>query len=84
MGNGEVLLADNGTLMRVLKLNPQMLAAKATFLREANTERTDRLWSINDEHPAMVRVTDGNGVRSRSKSGRCLRRGSRGFGSTSR
>lgn len=58
-----VLLAVNGTLMRGLKLNPNMVAAKATFVREATTEPAYRLWTINDEHPAMVRVTDGTGVR---------------------
>ncbi len=59
----EVLLAVNGTLMRGLKLNPNMAAAEATFLREAATEPAYRLWSIRDDHPAMVRVTDGKGVR---------------------
>jgi hypothetical protein len=58
-----VLLAVNGTLMRGLKLNPNMLAAKATFVRETNTEAAYRLWTINDEHPAMVRVTDGSGTK---------------------
>ena len=59
----EVLLAVNGTLMRGLKLNPNMAAAKATFVREAATEPAYRLWSIRDDHPAMVRVTDGKGVK---------------------
>jgi gamma-glutamylcyclotransferase (GGCT)/AIG2-like uncharacterized protein YtfP len=63
MSNNEVLLAVNGTLMRGLKLNPNMLAAKASFVREAMTERAYRLWTINDEHPAMLRVTDGSGVK---------------------
>ena len=58
-----VHLAVNGTLMRGLKLNPNMEAAGATFLREATTERAYRLWSIDDEHPAMVRVTDRSGVK---------------------
>jgi len=57
-----VLLAVNGTLMRGLKLNPNMLAAGATFVREADTEAAYRLWTINDDHPAMIRVTDGSGV----------------------
>jgi len=57
-----VLLAVNGTLMRGLKLNPNMLAAGATFVREAATEPAYRFWTINDEHPAMIRVTDGSGV----------------------
>lgn len=54
-----VLLAVNGTLMRGLELNPNMLAVGATFVREAATEPAYRLWSINDRHPAMVRVRDG-------------------------
>jgi hypothetical protein len=58
-----VLLAVNGTLMRGLKLSPNMAAAGATFVREATTEPVYRLWSINDDHPAMVRVTDGTGVK---------------------
>jgi carbamate kinase len=57
-----VLLAVNGTLMRGLKLNPNMLAAGATFVRETSTEPAYRLWTINDDHPAMMRVTDGSGV----------------------
>ena len=62
VSEGDILLAVNGTLMRGLKLNPNMLAAKATFVREAMTEPTYRLWTINDEHPAMLRVTDGTGA----------------------
>lgn len=63
MNQSEVLLAVNGTLMRGLELNPNMVAAKATFVRETMTEATYRLWTINDEHPAMLRVTDGTGVK---------------------
>ncbi|MBH0190792.1 MAG: glutamyl-tRNA amidotransferase [Nitrospira sp.] len=63
MSESDVLLAVNGTLMRGLKLNPNMVAAKATFVREAMTEPAYRLWTINDEHPAMLRVTNGTGVR---------------------
>ena len=63
MSQSEVLLAVNGTLMRGLKLNPNMEAAKATFVRETKTEPAYRLWTINDEHPAMLRVTDGTGVK---------------------
>ena len=58
-----VLLAVNGTLMRGLKLSPNMAAANATFVREAMTEPVYRLWTINDDHPAMVRMSDGSGVR---------------------
>ena len=58
-----VELAVNGTLMRGLKLNPNMKAAGAEFVREAMTEPAYRLWTIDDDHPAMVRVTDGSGVK---------------------
>ena len=54
-----MLLAVNGTLMRGLELNPNMLAAGATFVREARTAPTYRLWSIEDRHPAMLRVAAG-------------------------
>lgn len=54
-----ILLAVNGTLMRGLELNPNLLAVGATFVREAQTEPAYRLWSINDRHPAMVRVKTG-------------------------
>ncbi len=57
--NTDVLLAVNGTLMRGLELNPNMLAAGATFVREAVTKPTYRLWSIGDRHPAMIRVRSG-------------------------
>jgi carbamate kinase len=59
---GAVLLAVNGTLMRGLKLSPNMAAAGATFIRETTTEAAYRLWSVNDDHPAMIRVTDGTGA----------------------
>jgi carbamate kinase len=59
---GAVLLAVNGTLMRGLKLSPNMAAAGASFVREAATEPVYRIWTVNDDHPAMIRVTDGTGV----------------------
>jgi carbamate kinase len=60
--SGAVLLAVNGTLMRGLKLSPNMAAAGASFVREADTEPVYRIWTVNDDHPAMIRVTDGSGV----------------------
>jgi hypothetical protein len=51
-----VLLAVNGTLMRGLELNPNMLAAGASFVREDATAACYRLWSIGDRHPAMQRT----------------------------
>jgi hypothetical protein len=57
--DNDILLAVNGTLMRGLELNPNLLAVNATFVRETTTESAYRLWSINDRHPAMVRVATG-------------------------
>jgi hypothetical protein len=54
-----VKLAVNGTLMRGLELNANMISAGATFIREARTEKAYRLWSIKDRHPGMVRVAEG-------------------------
>lgn len=54
-----ILLAVNGTLMRGLELNPNLLEVGATFVRETQTEPAYRLWSINAKHPAMVRVANG-------------------------
>jgi len=54
-----VLLAVNGTLMRGLQLNGNLLAVGARFVRETTTEPAYRLWSIGDRHPAMVRVASG-------------------------
>jgi hypothetical protein len=58
----KTLLAVNGTLMRGLELNPNMLAAGATFVREDETDTCYRIWSIGDRHPAMQR-TPGAGTR---------------------
>ncbi|SRR5207247_7250005 len=54
-----VNLAVNGTLMRGLELNANMINAGAVFVRETTTAPTYRLWSINDRHPAMIRVASG-------------------------
>ncbi|MCY7320708.1 MAG: glutamyl-tRNA amidotransferase [Phormidesmis sp. CAN_BIN36] len=54
-----VYLAVNGTLMRGLELNGNLLLAGATFVRETTTEPAYRLWSIDDRHPAMLKVTEG-------------------------
>jgi hypothetical protein len=57
-----ILLAVNGTLMRGLELNPNLLAAGATFVREDKTAACYRIFSIADRHPAMLR-TSGDGTR---------------------
>ncbi len=54
-----VLLAVNGTLMRGLELNPNLIEVGATFVRETTTVPSYRIWSINDRHPGMVRVREG-------------------------
>ncbi len=53
------LLAVNGTLMRGLELNTNLLTVGARFVKEAETAPCYRLWSIGDRHPAMLKVTDG-------------------------
>jgi len=58
-GDRRVALAVNGTLMRGLELNPNLLAAGATFVVETLTAPTYRLWSIGDRHPAMIRTSVG-------------------------
>jgi hypothetical protein len=54
-----VRLAVNGTLMRGLALNGNLLAVGARFERESATVPAYRLWSIADRHPAMIRVAQG-------------------------
>ncbi len=54
-----IRLAVNGTLMRGLELNGNLLAVGATFNRETTTAPSYRLWSIGDRHPAMLRVGSG-------------------------
>ena len=53
------MLAVNGTLMRGLELNPNLIAVGARFSHEALTAPCYRMWSIADRHPAMMRVTTG-------------------------
>jgi gamma-glutamylcyclotransferase (GGCT)/AIG2-like uncharacterized protein YtfP len=57
-----VLLAVNGTLMRGLALNGNLLHAGATFVREAKTAARYRLYSIGDVHPAMLRSQGGRSI----------------------
>jgi hypothetical protein len=56
-----VLFAVNGTLMRGLALNANLVAGGATFVREDETDACYRIWSIDDRHPAMMR-TPGEGT----------------------
>lgn len=52
-------IAVNGTLMRGLELSPAFVASGASFVKESRTEPAYRIWSIQDRHPAMLRVTEG-------------------------
>ncbi|HEX4999403.1 MAG TPA: glutamyl-tRNA amidotransferase [Terriglobia bacterium] len=61
-GEASVLFAVNGTLMRGLELNGNLLDAGAVFIRDDHTAPVYRLWSINDRHPAMIRVQTGGVV----------------------
>ena len=54
-----MLLAVNGTLMRGLELNGNLLGAGGRFVREAETAPVYRLYSIGDLHPAMLRAEAG-------------------------
>lgn len=54
-----VQLAVNGTLMRGLELNANLINVGAQFVCEATTDPYYRLWSIDDRHPAMMRVAQG-------------------------
>jgi hypothetical protein len=49
-------LAVNGTLMRGLELNKNLLEVGAEFVRETRTAEEYRVWSIDDKYPGMLRV----------------------------
>ena len=55
-------IAVNGSLMRGLELNQNLLAAGAVFIREDRTAPCYRLWSIDDRYPGMLRTSQGNGA----------------------
>lgn len=54
----KVLLAVNGTLMRGLELNENLTKVGGEFIREDKTDSCYRLWTIDDIHPAMMRVEE--------------------------
>lgn len=57
-----IKLAVNGTLMRGLELNHNLLELGAVFVEETLTAPFYRLWSINDRHPAMQRCASGGQI----------------------
>lgn len=79
----DVLLAVNGTLMRGLELNGNLIAAGATFVRESETAPTYRLWSMGTAtRPCFA--SSRAAPPWRSKSGRFQQPASQGFSSPSR
>ena len=59
MKQNNLILAVNGTLMRGLELENNLKSVNATFISESKTEKAYRLFSINDQYPAMVKVDEG-------------------------
>lgn len=55
-------LAVNGTLMKGLELNHNLLELGAVFLEESLTAPLYRLWSIDDQYPAMQRRSKGEQI----------------------
>lgn len=51
----KITLAVNGTLMWGFALNKNLLDLNAEFVSEARTSPKYRMWSIQDEYPAMLR-----------------------------
>ena len=58
----KIELAVNGTLMRGLELNHNLLELGAEFVEETLTAPLYRLWSINDQYPAMQRSSIGEQI----------------------
>jgi hypothetical protein len=55
----EILLAVNGSLMRGFALNKNLVEVQAEFVRETTTSDQYRMWSIDDQYPAMQRDSTG-------------------------
>jgi gamma-glutamylcyclotransferase (GGCT)/AIG2-like uncharacterized protein YtfP len=51
----KIIFAVNGTLMRGFALNKNLLKLNAEFDSETRTSFKYRIWSIQDEYPAMLR-----------------------------
>ena len=58
----KIELAVNGTLMRGLELNHNLLELGGIFVEKALTAPLYRLWSINDQHPAMQHCSSGGQI----------------------
>ena len=62
MLDDQVLLAVNGTLMRGLPLENNLKEVGARFIKESQTEKAYRLFSINDQYPAMTKSAQGASI----------------------
>ncbi|PKO07071.1 MAG: glutamyl-tRNA amidotransferase [Chloroflexi bacterium HGW-Chloroflexi-3] len=51
----KINFAVNGTLMRGFKLNKNLLELSAEFVSESRTSPRYRIWTVQDEYPAMLR-----------------------------
>ena len=60
--NDKVLLAVNGTLMRGLELENNLKEVGASFVKESQTEKAYRLFSVDDRYPAMIKDTNGASI----------------------
>ena len=58
----QIQLAVNGTLMRGLELNHNLLELGGVFVKETHTAPSYRLWSIDDCYPAMQRCSSGGSI----------------------
>ena len=58
----KVILAVNGTLMRGLALENNLKEVGAIFIEENKTAPIYRLYSINDQYPAMIKDENGASI----------------------
>ena len=62
MKQNKLILAVNGTLMRGLELENNLKAVNAVFIKESQTEKAYRLYTIDDKYPAMVKDEGGSAI----------------------
>ena len=60
--NNKLILAVNGTLMRGLELENNLKSVNAVFVKESQTEKAYRLFTIEDKYPAMVKDEKGAAI----------------------
>ena len=62
MKQNNLILAVNGTLMRGLELENNLKGVNAVFIKESQTEKAYRLYTIDDKYPAMVKDEKGQAI----------------------